>query len=297
MTAPRQVLPGTTYLITRRCAQRELLLRPSEEVNGIFLYVLALAARRFGIQVHAFCVLSNHLHLVVTDPLARLPAFEQYLGSLVARAVNCLLGRWESLWASGSYSAVALTTPEDVVEKIAYVLANPVAAGLVERGCDWPGLWSAPAQFGGAPLPAPRPATFFRESGYLPVIEHLELTPPPGFESADDFKARVVAALTRREEQAQAELARNGRSFAGRARVMAQDPFERPASREARRQLNPRIASRDKWKRIEALSRLKEFLSAYREAWAKRRAGGNVLFPCGTYLLRVLHGVPCESWG
>ena len=38
MTAPRQVLPGTTYLVTRRCAQRQFLLRPSKLVNEIFSY-------------------------------------------------------------------------------------------------------------------------------------------------------------------------------------------------------------------------------------------------------------------
>src|SRR5512141_3450550 len=136
MTAPRQILTGTTYLVTRRCFQRQFLLRPCATTNDIFLYVLAVAARRFGIAVHAFCVMSNHFHLVVTDPYARLPAFEQYLDSLVARAVNASLGRWESFWAPSSYSAVALATPEDIVDKAAYVLANPVAAGLVRRGDD-----------------------------------------------------------------------------------------------------------------------------------------------------------------
>jgi hypothetical protein len=59
VTAPRQVLPGTTYLVTRRCSERRLFLRPSERVNAIFLYVLAVAAQKYGIDVHAFCVLSN----------------------------------------------------------------------------------------------------------------------------------------------------------------------------------------------------------------------------------------------
>ncbi len=39
MTPPRQVLPGTTYLVTRRCAQREFLLKPSERTTAIFKYV------------------------------------------------------------------------------------------------------------------------------------------------------------------------------------------------------------------------------------------------------------------
>ena len=59
MTAPRQILAGATYLVTRRCAQRQFLLRPSKTVNEVFLYVLAVAAARFGILVHAYCVLSN----------------------------------------------------------------------------------------------------------------------------------------------------------------------------------------------------------------------------------------------
>jgi putative transposase len=104
MTAPRQVLPGTTYLVTRRCSQRQFLLRPSKRTNQIFGYLLAIAATRFRIEVHAFCVMSNHVHLVVTDTDARLPAFSQFLDSLVARTMNALLARWEHFWGPSSYS-------------------------------------------------------------------------------------------------------------------------------------------------------------------------------------------------
>jgi putative transposase len=298
MTAPRQVLPGAIYLVTRRCSQRQLLLRPSATTNGIFLYVLAIAAQRFGVHVHAFCVLSNHFHLVVTDPHARLPVFEQYLDALVARAVNAHLGRWESFWAPSSYSAVALASQEDVVAKTAYVLANPVAAGLVATGREWPGLWSSPDGLGTARITARRPTTFFRPNGYLPDSCDLELTVPPGFTSAEDFRARVAVELAALEKQAKAELAADGRSFLGRARVLAQKPLSRPAPGEPRRQLNPRIAGRDKWKRIEALSRLVEFLDSYRKAWGALRAGvRDTVFPAGTYLLRVMHGVPCAAGG
>ncbi len=148
MTAPRQVLPGATYLITRRCASRQFFLRPSKTVNQVFLYVLAVAAQRYGVMVHTVCVLSNHVHLVVTDPQARLPAFHQLLDALVARAMNAWLGRWETFWAPDSYSAVKLLSPVDVVAKAAYVLANPVDAGLVAAGSAWPGLWSAPERIG-----------------------------------------------------------------------------------------------------------------------------------------------------
>ncbi len=262
--------------------------------NGIFRYVLAVAAHRFGVRVHAFCVLSNHFHLVVTDPGARLPAFEQYLDSLVARALNASLGRWESFWAPSSYSAVALLSPDDILDKAAYVLANPVAAGLVRRGRDWPGLWSAPEQIGGGAIEVERPTCFFRPKGSMPATVDLELSVPPGFESGAEFRDRLIVALEVREKAAAEVLESAGRRVLGKKRVLAQSRTTRPVPEEPRRKLNPRIAARDRWKRIEALSRLVEFLDAYREARAALRKGlHDVIFPAGTYWLRVAHGVRC----
>jgi hypothetical protein len=287
MTAPRQILAGTTSLITRRCSV----------TNEIFLYVLAVAAQRFNVRVHAFCVLSNHYHLVVTDVDARLPEFEQYLDSLVARATNCSLGRFEGFWAAAtSYSAVRHTDPEGVVEKVAYTLANPVAAGLVQSGSEWPGLWSAPDQLGGGKLVARRPKVFFREDGHMLDRVELELTTPPGFASARVFRERVSHALSRLEKSIRRERAKDGFTFMGRAKVLRQRPTARPAPGEPRFRMNPRVAGIDKWKRIEAILRLKGFLDEYRAAWLARLSGeSGVVFPAGTYHLRVLHGVRCAA--
>ena len=296
MTAPRQILPGATYLVTRRCAQRQFLLRPSKNTNDVFLFLLAVAAHRYGVQVHAYCVLSNHYHLVVTDPHARLPAFQQFLDALLARAMNAALGRWEAFWAPDSYSAVRLVSPGDIVDKAAYVLANPVAAGLVGHGRLWPGAWSDPERIGAGALEVERPSHFFAsKGGSLPEKVALELTPPPGFGSAAEFKDQVIAKSAELEQQAAQKMSRG---FIGVARVLAQKPTTRPAPMEPRRNLNPRVAARDPWKRIEVLGRVKAFLQAYRLAWAERRAGKtDVVFPAGTYLLRVVHAVPCAGFG
>jgi putative transposase len=295
VTAPRQVLPGTTYLVTRRCAQRQFLLKPGSLVNQLFLYVLAVAAARYGILVHAICVVSNHYHLVVTDPDARLPAFHQFLDALVARALNALHGRWEVFWAPNSYSAVALATPEDVLEKCAYALANPVSAGLVRHGHEWPGLWSAPEQIGGSPLVVRRPEHFFDPEGSMPESATLQLEPPPGFASTEEFQKALSAATAAKEEDARAHV--RGR-FLGATGVLAQKPTARPRPGEPRRGLNPRLACRDKWKRIECIRRLRDFLDAYRAAWARWCADDpDVRFPAGTYQVRVLHGAACVGFG
>lgn len=295
MTAPRRVLPGVTYLVTRRCAQRQFLLRPSRIVNDVFLYLLAVAAQRYDVEIHALCVLSNHYHLLVTDRSAQLPAFHQFLDALVARALNAALGRWEAFWAPNSYSAVTLVSPADIVDKAAYVLANPVAAGLVRTGELWPGLWSAPDRVGGEPYVVSRPKHFFDPKGSLPERVTLELTSPPGF-TAKEFQAKLGEALADLETVAVREAGAGG--FLGVVRVLAQKATSRPRPGEPRRALNPRVAARDKWKRIEALGRRVEFLRAYRRAWSEWRAGRtDAIFPCGTYLMRVAHGVACAGAG
>jgi REP element-mobilizing transposase RayT len=292
MTAPRQVLPGTTYLVTRRCLRRACYLRPDAITNAIIRYLLAVGARRHHIQLHAFTVMSNHYHLVLTDPEARLPAFMRFLDSLIARAVNATHGHWETIWSSEQFNAVALQGPDDVVDRIAYTLANPVEAGLVRHGRLWPGLWSAPERMGVEPEEVPRPGKFFSPKGSMPRTAKLRLHLPPGFTSVAGFQARVEAALAEREARA----ARTRKRFLGVAKVLAQKWGLIPESWEPRRQLKPRVASLDRGSRIDALERLVEFLQRYRAAWEARRRGvADVVFPAGTYQLRLEHGVLCAG--
>ncbi len=300
MTAPRQVLPGTTYLITRRCLNRQFFLRPSKATNQLVGFLLAVAAERFHVEVHAFCVMSNHLHLVVTDPDACLPAFGRFLDSLIGRSMNAMLGRQEYFWGPPTFSAVALQSPADVLDKVAYTLANPVKAGLVRRGRLWPGLWSAPDQMGAAPLEFTRPSSFFRRAGQgsLPDRASLRLVIPTGFDSPAHFRRSLHAALADREQAASAHLASRGRGFLGVQRVLAQRPFDRPPTREPLGGLNPRVASHDTWRRVQALRALGSFIQDYRRAFDRWRAGSSgVLFPAGTYLMRVLHRAPCLAPG
>ena len=72
-------------------------------------------------------------------------------------------------------------------------------------------------------------------------------------------------------------------------------PLGQPRShRAAPLRLNPRVACLDKWRRIQALGQLVQFLHDYRCALVAWRCGSpHVLFPSGTYLMRLLHDAPC----
>ena len=114
------------------------------------------------------------------------------------------------------------------------------------------------------------PTSSSARTGASPEKISLALSPPPGFTSVDDFRERLTVALRDREEQAAREF--EGR-FLGIAKILAQKPTDRPAPGEPRRGLNPRIAARDKWKRIEIIGQLLEFLRSHQAALQAWRAG------------------------
>jgi REP element-mobilizing transposase RayT len=297
MSVPRQIVPGTTYLLSRRCFNRHFLLRPSNKVNQIFKFCLAAAARKTGVLLHNFCVLSNHYHIVATDIRGDLPGFMHWLNVYVAKCVNAELGRWEYFWAPNSYSAVTLVDRDDVIGKMVYVFTNPVDAGLVPRHEVWPGANSLLADIDNAPQVIHRPEGFFREKGSVPETANLEMVSPAVFEGArSECLATLGARILEKEEEVQRRAKLEGWRFLGVRKILAQSPFSRPSNREPRRVLNPRVASRDKWQRIEALQRLKEFLDTYRAALKCFVDGDRMtVFPFGTYGMRVRFGVLCAG--
>jgi len=297
MSRPRQIIPGQTVLVTRRCSQRQFLLKPGDTVNRVFLYCLAFAAARTGVLVHAFVVMSNHFHLVLTDPHGRLPEFMHWLDEYVAKALNVHRKRWENFWAPGSYSHVTLETTDDVLDKMAYTLANPVQAGLVARAAKWTGLTSATVHIGET-IEVERPAIFFRPDGSMPERVKLKVARPPGFKKTANGKleAELLEQVQLREDEVRTRFKLEGRRFLGVHGIRKIRPFDTPSSREPRRNLNPRIACRDAGLRIAAIGRLKAFEDDYREAYRRWKAGKRgVVFPCGTYQLRVQAGVCCRD--
>jgi len=295
MTAPREILAGRTYLITRRCTQRQFLIRPSAITNQVARYCLALAAARTGVLIHAVCFMSNHWHGVVTDPNARLPEFLEQFHRLFARAQNAALGRWENLWSSEKPSAVLLVDDRDVLDKIAYTIANPTAAGLVAAPTDWPGLITRHFE---ERETVPMPPVFFDPNGDLPKKIVLQLTRPPIFRllSLAALERRLVIAVGERVRKARQMMASKRQEFVGAAGVVEQSPNARPLSIERRRTMSPRLAAHDTSARMLAIHRLAAFRRAYRIARQAWKAGvTGVRFPAGTYALRVHANVTCDS--
>jgi putative transposase len=297
MSMPRQIVAGRVYMVTRRCTQRQFLLRPDHETNNAFIYCLAFAANRTQMDVLAFLAHSNHHHTIVVDRKGRMPEFLETFHKLMAKHQNALRGRWENFWASEATSIVELADSEAIVSKITYALTNPVKDHLVERAAHWPGASSLCATLKGGSLHAQRPRRFFSPEGDLPEKISLKCLRPPGFEhmSPNEWRGMLSDRLRAIETDAKKRRRADKTQVVGREQVLQQKPNDRPDSHEPRRALSPRVAAANKWARVETLQRNKMFVAAYRVARDLWRAGKDAAFPAGTYWLHRFANVAISS--
>ncbi len=278
---------------TRRCSERRYFLRPGERTRQAVLYALGHAAQVHGVELHFCLVMSNHHHTGHTDHFGYLPDFHHTFHQLVAKSMNVHWKRWEALWASEQTSVVAQTSPDDAFEAMIYALTNPVKDHLVDRANQWPGFSSLEAQLLDKTLVVRRPHWFYDPDGDMPKEVRVRFTRLPGFEHLThaEWAAKIKVAVAAVEERAARE--RGSRRVVGRRAVLAQSAFDSPATHAPRRTLRPRVAARNKWRRIEALQRNGQWLEDYRRAYAAYREGrrDEALFPHGVYQLRVYHAV------
>jgi putative transposase len=291
MTLPRQFLPNTTYFITRRTTQREFWLKPTALTKQIFLYCIAVAAQKTGVKIHCATVLSNHYHAIVSDPHMKIAEFYGWVHEYVAKAINCSRGRWENMWSTEKTSAIPLVTPEDVLDKTAYVLCNPVSAHLIARAKNWKGVWLYRQSHCQT---VSRPKVYFSNDGTMPEKVQLEICRPESHQNMtrDAYEKMVAEEVERREQDIALEMQKSGMSFMGMDAVLLQSYSDKPRSTEQKRVMNPRFAGIDKEVRKNVIKRYKQFLAYYREALSEWKNGNrDVVFPPGTYALRILSNV------
>lgn len=237
--------------------------------------------------------MSNHWHGVVSDPEARLPQFLQELHRLIAKAQNTWLNRRENFWSSERTSVVRLATDADVLAKMAYTIANPTSAMLVESPDQWPGVisdWSVPQP------DAEMPDVFFDKSGDLPKQIPLKFERPQIFAHLTD--AQLLRTLTEQVavlvERAHCAIRDAKACFVGVRAVLSQSFDSKPKSEESFGALNPSVGAKSRAVRVRVIQSMRAFLDAYRAAWLRWRDGArDTIFPAGTYALRLYSGVRC----
>jgi putative transposase len=135
----RIVLPGVPYHVTQRGNRRQQTFFEDGDY-GLYRDLLAEAARRAGSEIWAYCLMPNHVHLIVVPAdehgLRRTfaDAHRRYTGFINARQ------RWTGHLWQGRYGAVAMDEVH-LIHAARYVALNPVRARLCDRAEQW--TWSS----------------------------------------------------------------------------------------------------------------------------------------------------------
>ena len=135
----RVVVPGLPHHVTQRGNRREAIFF-REGDHEIYKDLLAEQARKCHVEVWAYCLMPNHVHLIMVpeteDGLGRAvgEAHRRYTNFINARA------RWTGHLFQRRFSSVAMDEGH-LMAAVRYVSLNPVRAQLVPRAEDWP--WSS----------------------------------------------------------------------------------------------------------------------------------------------------------
>jgi putative transposase len=113
----------------------------SEKDYVAYVGFLTEAAARFECSVHAYCLMTNHVHLLVTPHAAHsCAALMKHVGQCYVQRINMRLERKGTLW-EGRFRSGLIASQHHLLACYRYIELNPVRAGLVRRPADY--RWSS----------------------------------------------------------------------------------------------------------------------------------------------------------
>ncbi len=135
---PRIHLPGGLYhVIFRGNGGQDVFLTAADRFR--FYLLLQEGACRFGYRIHAFCLMTNHIHLALQASNIPLSRSMQNLSFRFTRWINWREKRTGHLF-QGRYKAVLVDGDSYLLELVRYLHLNPVRAGMVANPEEYP--WS-----------------------------------------------------------------------------------------------------------------------------------------------------------
>jgi putative transposase len=136
----RYFLPGQPLHIIQRGNNRQPIFFHDDDYR-LYLDWLKDAADANACAVHAYVLMTNHVHLLVTpDSEESVPRTMQSLGRRYVRHVNAAHGRTGTLW-EGRYRAAPIDTDDHFFSACVYIELNPVRARMVKHPRQYP--WSS----------------------------------------------------------------------------------------------------------------------------------------------------------
>lgn len=132
-------VPGGLYHVTLRGNDRQPIFHDDSDRAALGA-IAASGLERYDCRAHAFCWMTNHIHLAIQVGELPLGRLMQWLASHYARAFNRRLGRTGHLFEK-RHGAVLVETDAYLLALVRYIHCNPVQAGMVSAPEEY--RWSS----------------------------------------------------------------------------------------------------------------------------------------------------------
>ena len=137
---PRYVIPGQPQHIIQRGNNRQIIFAADADYQ-FFRDAIVEAAGRFGLAIHAYVWMTNHIHLLATPThLDSISKTFQSAGRKYVQYFNYTYRRSGTLW-EGRYRATVVDSERYLLSIMRYIELNPVRAGMAAHPRDYP--WSS----------------------------------------------------------------------------------------------------------------------------------------------------------
>lgn len=132
----RIVVADWPHHVTQRGNRREPIFFEDDD-QEIYRDLLAEQAQKARVEVWAYCLMPNHIHLIVVPRTDE--GFARAVGEAHRRHTNFVnaRGRWSGHLFQSRFASVVMDDAH-LVTGVRYVSLNPVRAGLVASAADWP---------------------------------------------------------------------------------------------------------------------------------------------------------------
>ncbi|MBV1932870.1 MAG: transposase [Porticoccaceae bacterium] len=152
MSRPLRIeLAGGLYHVTSRGDRREdIYVDDADRIKWLALF--GEVCERFNWRCHAYCLMSNHYHIVVETAEGNLSKGMRQLNGVYTQYSNRTYNRVGHVF-QGRYKAILVEQDSHLLELARYVVLNPLRARTVRKIGKWP--WSSyPAMMGDVPVPS-----------------------------------------------------------------------------------------------------------------------------------------------
>ena len=140
MSRPLRIeYPGAWYHVMNRGRRGEIIFSSSKDYE-IFIELLQEAAELWAIRISAYCLMSNHYHLLIQTPKSNISRSMRHINGVYTQRHN-RLHKYDGQLFRGRYKSILVEQDSYLLELVRYIHRNPLRAGIVEKLSDY--RWSS----------------------------------------------------------------------------------------------------------------------------------------------------------